>query len=169
MTHLKEHVNLQYDCKICDATFSHKNSLTMHIREVHEEKKQVYKCHKCPSTFSYPKHLTKHFEESHTKMNEYILEVTEVQDEIIDMIDPNQIVIENTNTTSSVGDTEENSDKKSNSNDTDTDIDIFEEEEEEEKTADQSEQIIGIWLFIQSDFQTFEKVCDFYYEEKYEI
>ena len=142
MTHLKEHVNLQYDCKICDATFSHKNSLTMHIREVHEEKKQVYKCHKCPSTFSYPKHLTKHFEESHTKMKEYILEVTEVQDEIIDMIDPNQIVIENTNTTSSVDDTEENSDEKSNSND--TDIDIFEEEEEEENPADQSEQIIGI-------------------------
>ena len=112
----------------------------MHIREVHEEKK-VYKCHKCPSTFSYPKHLTKHFQESHTKMKEYILEVTEVQDEIIDMIDPNQI-IENTNTTSSVDDTEENSDEKSNSND--TDIDIFDEEEEEEETADQSEQIIGI-------------------------
>ena len=143
MTHLKEHVNLQYNCSICDATFSHKNSLTMHIREVHEEKK-VYKCNKCPSTFSYPKHLTKHFEESHTKMKEYILEVTEVQDEIIDMIDPNQI-IENTNTTSSVDDTEENSDEKSNSNDNDTDIDIFDEEEgEEEEPADQSEQIIGI-------------------------
>ena len=85
--------------------------------------------------------MTKHFEESHTKMKEYILEVTEVQDEIIDMIDPNQIVIENTNTTSSVDDTEENSDEKSNSND--TDIDIFEEEEEEE-LANQSEQIIGI-------------------------
>jgi DNA-directed RNA polymerase subunit RPC12/RpoP len=134
MNHLKEHNS--YDCSICDATFSHKNSLTMHIREVHEEKK-VYKCHKCPSTFSYPKHLTKHFEESHTKMEEYILEVTEVQDEIIDMIDPNQI-IENTNTTSSVNDTEENSDEKSNSND--TDIDILDEEE----PANQSEQIIGI-------------------------
>ena len=83
--------------------------------------------------------MTKHFEESHTKMKEYILEVTEVQDEIIDMIDPNQIVIENTNTTSSVDDTEENSDEKSNSND--TDIDIFDEEEE---SVDQSEQIIGI-------------------------
>ena len=79
--------------------------------------------------------MTKHFEESHTKMKEYILEVTEVQDEIIDMIDPNQIVIENTNTTSSVDDTEENSDEKSNSND--TDIDILDEE-------NQSEQIIGI-------------------------
>lgn len=84
--------------------------------------------------------MTKHFEESHTKMNEYILEVTEVQDEIIDMIDPNQIVIENTNTTSSVDDTEENSDGKSNSND--TDIDILDEEMEE--PANQSEQIIGI-------------------------
>ena len=83
--------------------------------------------------------MTKHFEESHTKRKEYILEVTEVQDEIIDMIDPNQIVIENTNTTSSVDDTEGNSDEKSNSND--TDIDIF---EEEENPADQSEQIIGI-------------------------
>ena len=84
--------------------------------------------------------MTKHFEESHTKMKEYILEVTEVQDEIIDMIDPNQIVIENTNTTSSVDDTEENSDGKSNSND--TDIDILDEEMEE--PANQSEQIIGI-------------------------
>ena len=84
--------------------------------------------------------MTKHFEESHTKMNEYILEVTEVQDEIIDMIDPNQIVIENINTTSSVDDTEENSDEKSNSND--TDIDILDDEEEE--PANQSEQIIGI-------------------------
>ena len=83
--------------------------------------------------------MTKHFEESHTKMKEYILEVTEVQDEIIDMIDPNQIVIENTNTTSSVDDTEENSDEKSNSND--TDIDIL---DEEEVSANQSEQIIGI-------------------------
>ena len=83
--------------------------------------------------------MTKHFEESHTKMKEYILEVTEVQDEIIDMIDPNQIVIENTNTTSSVDDTEENSDEKSNSND--TDIDILDEEEE---PADPLEQIIGI-------------------------
>ena len=82
--------------------------------------------------------MTKHFEESHTKMKEYILEVTEVQDEIIDMIDPNQIVIENTNTTSSVDDTEENSDEKSNSND--TDIDILDEEE----PADPLEQIIGI-------------------------
>ena len=82
--------------------------------------------------------MTKHFEESHTKRKEYILEVTEVQDEIIDMIDPNQIVIENTNTTSSVDDTEENSDEKSNSND--TDIDILDEEE----PANQSEQIIGI-------------------------
>ena len=79
--------------------------------------------------------MTKHFEESHTKMKEYILEVTEVQDEIIDMIDPNQIVLENTNTTSSVDDTEENSDEKSNSND--ADIDILDEE-------NQSEQIIGI-------------------------
>ena len=77
--------------------------------------------------------MTKHFEESHTKMKEYILEVTEVQDEIID-----QIVIENTNTTGSVDDTEENSDEKSNSND--TDIDILDEEE----PANQSEQIIGI-------------------------
>ena len=84
--------------------------------------------------------MTKHFEESHTKMKEYILEVTEVQDEIIDMIDPNQIVIENINTTSSVDDTEENSDGKSNSND--TDIDILDEEMEE--PANQSEQIIGI-------------------------
>ena len=84
--------------------------------------------------------MTKHFEESHTKMKEYILEVTEVQDEIIDMIDPNQIVIENTNTTSSVDDTEENSDGKSNSNG--TDIDILDEEMEE--PANQSEQIIGI-------------------------
>ena len=83
--------------------------------------------------------MTKHFEESHTKMKEYILEVTEVQDEIIDMIDPNQIVIENTNTTSSVDDTEGNSDEKSNSND--TDIDIL---DEEEVSANQSEQIIGI-------------------------
>ena len=83
--------------------------------------------------------MTKHFEESHTKMNEYILEVTEVQDEIIDMIDPNQIVIENTNTTSSVDDTDGNSDEKSNSND--TDIDIL---DEEEVSANQSEQIIGI-------------------------
>ena len=83
--------------------------------------------------------MTKHFEESHTKMKEYILEVTEVQDEIIDMIDPNQIVIENTNTTSSVDDTEENSDEKSNSND--TDIDILDGEEE---PADPLEQIIGI-------------------------
>ena len=83
--------------------------------------------------------MTKHFEESHTKMKEYILEVTEVQDEIIYMIDPNQIVIENTNTTSSVDDTEGNSDEKSNSND--TDIDIL---DEEEVSANQSEQIIGI-------------------------
>ena len=76
---------------------------------------------------------------AHTKMKEYILEVTEVQDEIIDMIDPNQIVIENTNTTSSIDDTQENSDEKSNSND--TDIDIL---DEEEVSANQSEQIIGI-------------------------
>ena len=83
--------------------------------------------------------MGKHLEESHAKMKEYILEVTEVQDEIIDMIDPNQIVIENTNTTSSVDDTEGNSDEKSNSND--TDIDIL---DEEEVSANQSEQIIGI-------------------------
>ena len=53
------HLELKHECSMCDKKFSTKGSLTRHINDVHNERKE-FRCPKCPLKFARQETLDRH-------------------------------------------------------------------------------------------------------------
>ena len=60
------HEGSKFDCNLCDKSFSRKNRLKHHIKNVHEEKK-LLNCNFCDSQFETGKFLQNHLETVHVE------------------------------------------------------------------------------------------------------
>ena len=57
-------VTKPFICNICDASFSEKGNINLHVESVHEGKK-LFKCNDCDEVFSPKGNLKKHIDLAH--------------------------------------------------------------------------------------------------------
>ena len=60
----------QFQCNVCNTSFSRTGHLKGHIESVHEGKKP-FKCNNCDASFSQKGHLNVHIESAHRRLKPF--------------------------------------------------------------------------------------------------
>ena len=66
------HKGIKHKCSECDAEFTTKESLTDHIKRVHEDKVQKVKCIECDKMFSRKSDMKVHLKRVHNGIKRWV-------------------------------------------------------------------------------------------------